>query len=571
MRYVYPHKNLKTHAVKNQARDLAPLPLWEADPALQEAFNHWATDQGERVQQFARQVGSEESIEWGWQANQNKPKLITHDRFGHRVDEVEYHPAYHQLMKLGVNQETSSVAWATQEEGKLHPHGHLLHAAQLYLLSQVEPGVCCPLSMTYAAASVLSNAPHLDEQFKKLTTPDYDGRSLPINQKHGITMGMAMTEKQGGSDVRANETTARALPSEGDHVYSLEGHKWFCSAPMSDAFLTLGRVDDALTCFFLPRWWGDEQRNDFKLIRLKDKLGNHANASSEIEFHGARAYRVGDVGAGIRTIIEMVHHTRLDASLANASLMRQATTQAIAHCTHRAAFGGVLIKQPLMRMVLADLWLESEAATWTTLFLANAFDLARREGGEQAKLFTRLATAVVKYWVCKRTPAHVYEALECHGGAGYVEESVMPRLYREAPLNSIWEGSGNVMCLDILRAIQRSPDTLKAYLSELERGRGHHPALDSHLDHLSDQLTVLREWSPSQAAAQSRGLGADLALALQGSILARYAPNDLSEAFCEARLGGSPQRVYGDLSTRVAVDRVLSRADGLLDVVGRQL
>jgi putative acyl-CoA dehydrogenase len=383
-----------------------------------------------------------------------------------------------------------------------------------------------------------------------------------MSQKRGITMGMAMTEKQGGSDIRTNLTYATPIAGE-EGAYLLTGHKWFCSAPMSDAFLTLALVNGGLTCFFLPRWTPDGQRNRFHLQRLKDKLGNHANASSEVEFDQAWALRVGEEGAGVRTIIEMVHHTRLDASLANASLMRRGLTEALMHCSGRSVFGDRLIHQPLMRSVLADLWLESEAATLTTLSLAHAFDQAR--DNKEVRTFTRIATAVIKYWVCKRTPPHVYESMECHGGAGYVEESVLPRLYREAPLNSIWEGSGNVMCLDILRALQRSPEASAAFIAEVERGRGYHTALDLRLDHLQGLLGEARTWSPTQAAGQARRLGAELALCLQGSLMARYAPETVSVAFCEARLRPATPRVYGDLDPKVNVNDVLARAEPLLD------
>lgn len=571
MRYYEPHTTLKTHEVRNQPARPESLPLWLADPALSEATERWGGERAAHISRFAQRVSEPEVVEWGWRANLSKPRLITHDRYGHRVDEVDYHPDYHRLMKLGVESEVSSVAWQgvhdTGSGGQgVSASGHLTHAATLYLLSQVEPGVCCPLSMTYAAAPVLAATPALRGQFIKLTTPEYDPRSLPMPHKPGITMGMAMTEKQGGSDVRANLTEATPISGE-EGAYHLTGHKWFCSAPMSDAFLTLARVDGAITCFFIPRWTPDERRNRFHLQRLKDKLGNHANASSEVEFDQAWALRVGEVGAGVKTIIEMVHHTRLDASLANASLMRRALTEALIHCTGRAAFGELLIKQPLMRAVLADLWLESEAATLTTLSLAHAFDEARYN--PEARLFTRIATAVVKYWVCKRTPPHVYEALECHGGAGYVEESVMPRLYREAPLNSIWEGSGNVMCLDILRALQRSPASREAFLAEVERGRGHHAALDERLNKLRDLLGAASAWSPAQAASQARRLGAELALCLQGSLMARYAPETTSVAFCEARLREATPRVYGDLSPQVDVNAILTRATPLLDALAQ--
>ena len=566
--YLSPHTQLPTHTVSNQAKPMRTLPLWAADPALNEAIKRWGEPSESLIRSFSERVGSEEVVDWGWRANLSKPRLITHDRFGHRVDAVDFHPAYHQLMDLGISAGISSVAWShlnPEREPGVNPCGHLTHAAMLYLLSQVEPGVCCPLSMTYAATPVLAQAPDLHAELSKMTTPHYDQRSIPMAEKRGITMGMAMTEKQGGSDVRANETVAQSLGNDGS--YALTGHKWFCSAPMSDAFLSLAKVEGQVTCFFLPRWTPDGQRNRFHLQRLKDKLGNHSNASSEVEFDRAWAYKIGEVGAGVRTIIEMVHHTRLDASLANASIMRRAVTQAVAHCAHRSAFGKRLIHQPLMRSVLADLWLESEAATWTTMYLAHRFDQARTDGGEAAKHFARLATAVVKYWVCKRTPELVYEALECHGGAGYVEESIMPRLYREAPLNSIWEGSGNVICLDILRAMQRSPQTSSYFMEELNLSRGHHPLLDQQLNRLDSLLKRLKRWTSEEVSRGARHIGAELALTLQASLLARFAPSDLSEVFCQIRLQHRGSRVYGDIDPSVDVDRVLKRAHPLLDAL----
>ena len=563
--YDRPKKSLSTHQVSNQAKELIPLPLWAADPGLQEAISLWGQPEKQKLEAFANRVGSAEVVDWGWRANLTKPKLLTHDRFGHRIDEVDFHPAYHQLMDLGIASGVSSVAWAHlgPSSDQVNPSGHLAHASMLYLLSQVEPGVCCPLSMTYAATPVLAQDSQFNEIVHRLTTPSYDPRFIPMHNKAGITMGMAMTEKQGGSDVRANQTQAIAITN--DREYLLTGHKWFCSAPMSDAFLTLAKVENQLTCFFLPRWTPEGERNGIFIQRLKDKMGNHSNASSEVEFSKAWALRVGDVGAGVRTIIEMVHHTRLDASLANASIMRQALTQAISLCVNRQAFGKHLIQQPLMRTVLADLWLEVEAATWTTMYLAHCFDLSR-SGDQQARDFSRLATAVVKYWICKRTPNLVYEALECHGGAGYVEESMMPRLYREAPLNSIWEGSGNVICLDILRAIKRSPQTLVAFMTELEMARGFHTNLDLQLQRLGEMLEQAQTWSNEQSVKHARYVGAELALTLQASLLARFAPEYLATAFCQNRLLGSDARVYGDLNPGQEIGQVLQRAEALIDL-----
>ena len=567
-----PKSSLKTHSVKNQAKALTSLPLWEADTALREAFSLWAPKSQSMISTFAERVGSAEVVDWGWRANLTKPKLITHDRFGHRVDEVDFHPAYHQLMDLGISSGISGVAWSHLgiSGGKRPQHGHLQHAAMLYLLSQVEAGVCCPLSMSYAATPVIAQAPGLREELELLISPKYDGRMLPMSQKTGITMGMAMTEKQGGSDVRANETVAFSTKESG--VFALSGHKWFCSAPMSDAFLTLAKVEGELTCFFLPRWTPEGERNGISIMRLKDKMGNHSNASSEVEFDRAWAYQLGEVGAGVKTIIEMVHHTRLDASLANASIMRRAVTEAVSHCVHRSAFGKPLIDQALMRSVLADLWLESEAATWTTMYLAHSFDRASETQDESARGFTRLATALIKYWVCKRTPELVYEALECHGGAGYVEESIMPRLFRESPLNSIWEGSGNVICLDLLRAMRREPHSVSSLMNELNLSRGHHPLLDQKLSELENLLNKVRGMSGEEAARSARFIGAEMALTLQAALLTRCAPEILSKSFCESRLTQRGARVFGDLEPHVDLDKMFRlRSSALIDRVATEL
>ena len=570
-----PSRALGTHEVKNQAKPLSPLPLYQQDLALSEAVERWAPERVAELSGFGERVGCEEVIAWGEQANKVKPVLHRFDRYGHRVDQVEFHPAYHQLMSLGVEAGLSSVAWASpepsqgtsQEPPKSTSSGHLAHSAMLYMLTQVEPGVCCPLSMTYACAPVLKRAPALSWVWEGVTRRVYDPRAIPAQQKlaegGGLTIGMAMTEKQGGSDVRANETRAQHL---GGEVYELTGHKWFCSAPMSDGFLTLAQAEGGLTCFFVPRWTPEGERNALSFQRLKDKLGNHANASSEVEYEGAWAHRVGDEGRGVPTIIEMVNHTRLDASLANAGIMRASLAEAINHCAHRRAFGARLIEQPLMRAVLADLSLESEAATLMSMRVARAFDQAQQ--GDQAEgAFARFAVAVMKFWICKRTPEFVSEALECHGGAGYVEEGRMPRLYREAPLNGIWEGSGNVICLDVLRALSRESLGVRRFMEELELGRGHHAALDAHLNALQAELKVISEGNkgPVELQLGARALTTKLALASQASLLARFAPNALADAFCEARLA-SRSLSYGELSgARVEVGAVLERWRGVIE------
>jgi putative acyl-CoA dehydrogenase len=553
--FIYrPTASLSTHEVKNQATPLNKFSLWSHDLSLMEATKQWGASHSQNLKSFANSVGSEESILWGEQANQYPPELCTFDRYGHRIDQVKFHPAYHNLMQLGIEAGITNIAWNAEQEG------HFAHASLLYMLSQVEAGVCCPMSMTYAGFPVLQHHGNMSDFTQKLKAPQYDDRMIPYAQKTGLTLGMAMTEKQGGSDVRMNQTIATP---NADGSYSLTGHKWFCSAPMSDGFLTLAQSPEGLSCFFVPRWTADEQRNGIHIQRLKNKLGNHSNASSEIEYNKAWAQLVGRPGKGVKTIIEMVHHTRLDASLANTSLMRQALVQATHHCVGRQAFGKRLIDQPLMRQVLADLCIESEAATWMSLRVAHAFDQQNNQEyhGMSETLFARIATAVSKYWICKRTPPHVYEALECHGGAGYVEESIMPRLYREAPLNSIWEGSGNVICLDILRALNRSPETAEALLNEIELARGYHKQLDQHMDHVKSSISQVV--SQGLAESQARTLGADLALALQGSLLARYAPHAVSDAFCITRIEKSA-RVYGDLPTGVDIDGVLKQLEPII-------
>ena len=549
-----PTERLATHRVHNQPPPLVGASLFEDDAPLREALERGAGARWlEPIRQLGERLGSEEVQRWGAEANAYPPQLNNFNRFGQRIDEVDFHPAYHALMSLGIEHGITSIPWQAEAGG------HSAHAALLYLLIQVEPGVCCPLSMSYAGAPVLKQVEPLTPFRERLIAGSYDPRSIPWEEKRGVTMGMAMTEKQGGSDVRANET--RAL-RQSDGSARLIGHKWFCSAPMSDAFLTLARCEEGLSCFFVPRWQPDGTRNGIRLQRLKDKLGNRANASGEIEYEEAWALPVGAPGAGVRTIIEMVHHTRFDSALGNAGLMRQATRQALWHCTHREAFGARLIEQPLMRQVLADLALESEAATTLMMRIAEGFDAGDRRGDEAAQRayqFTRLATAVAKYWVCKRAPAQIYEALECHGGAGYIEESIMPRLYREAPLSSIWEGSGNVICLDILRALGREPESGMIFLEELERARGGHRAYDRALDELKVLLGTQQGAKDAQRGA--RRLGSLMARTLQAALLLERAPSAVAEGFCAARLGdaaGSGQ-IYGDLPASVDCDAILAR------------
>ncbi len=541
---------LSTHEVTNQPPPLADYNLFDSDSALKEALHReGGMAAQEEIAAFGAVLGSEHAFELGRLANRHPPELKLFDRYGHRIDEVEFHPAYHELMALAVENRVPSIAW-TAKEG-----GHVQHTALEYMLVQVEAGVCCPLAMTYAALPALRNQPEIAAEWEpRILSREYDPRCIPASEKKGVTIGMAMTEKQGGSDVRANTTQAKALNGGGPGgEYALTGHKWFCSAPMCDAFLTLGYTDVGLSCFIVPRWKPDGTRNPFYIQRLKDKLGNRSNASSEIEYNDTWARMIGEEGAGVRTILEMVQHTRLDAMLSSAGIIRQATVQALHHTAHRTAFQRLLSQQPLMRNVLADLAIESEAATTFVMRVARAFD--RSDGDESERLFARVAVAVGKYWLNKRITGHVGEAMECHGGAGYVEESIMPRLFREAPLNGIWEGSGNVICLDILRAIQREPDSIGVFIDELETARGSDKRLDRSIDALKDDLA-----DPSELELRARRLTESMALALQGSLLVRHAPTEVADAFCASRLAGDWRHSYGTLPTGTAFDKIIERS-----------
>lgn len=542
-----PVSTLATHDVLNQPFDLENWNLYAGDPALREAVRREGAGFAEsQLLALGERLGTSEVIGWGVTANRQTPEARPFDRFGRRIDEVEFHPVYHELMKLGIENRIPSIAWTAGQPG-----GHAAHAALFYLFSQIESGVCCPFAMTYAVVPALRNQPDLAAQWvPRLTAGRYDPRSIPAAEKTGCTMGMFMTEKQGGSDVRANSTRARRLGADG--AYRLDGHKWFCSAPMSDAFLTLAHADKGLTCFLVPRWTPDGQRNGLRLMRVKDKMGNRSNASAEIEYENAWAAMVGEEGRGVRTIIDMVQHTRLDAAIGSAALMRQAAVQAVHHTHHRSAFQRLLIQQPLMRQVLADLALESEAAILLMMRIARAFDEAPNDS--QAAGFARIATAVAKFWVCKRTPGHVYEAMECFGGPGYIEESMMPRLYREAPVNSIWEGSGNVICLDVLRAMHKEPDSAVAFLREVDQGRGMDGRLDAAIAALKSELA-----NHAEAEARARRVVERMALALQGSLMVRHAPPPVAEAFLASRLGGEGGHSYGTLPPTVDTETLIGR------------
>jgi putative acyl-CoA dehydrogenase len=547
-----------THEVLNQPPALAGYDVFTADVALVDAARRggaaWAVDE---LAALGRRAGSEEAIEWGRLANVNPPVLRTHDRYGHRIDEVEFHPAYHDLLTAALEHGLHTAPWADPRPGS-----HVARATGFFVWTQVEAGHGCPVSMTYSAVPALRAEPELAAEWEPLLlSRTYDRRARPVTEKTGATCGMAMTEKQGGSDVRANTTQAQpATSSTGSgSAYLLTGHKWFCSAPMCDAFLVLGQAPGGLSCFLLPRWLPDGTRNRVHLQRLKDKLGNRSNASSEIELAGAWATMVGDEGRGVRTIIEMVNHTRLDCVIGAAAGMRQAVAQATHHAAHRSAFGRLLVDQPLMVNVLSDLAIESEAATVTMGRLASAYDGAAG-GDEREAAFKRLATAVVKYWVCKRQPVHAAEALECLGGNGYVEDSMMPRLFRESPLNGIWEGSGNVICLDVLRAIRREPASLEAFLDEVALAGGADRRLDDARRCLEAELADL-----DGIESRGRRIVEAMALLLQASLLVRHAPATVADAFCASRLAGDSGRAFGTLPRGVDGNAIVARARPLVD------
>lgn len=550
---ILPKRGHTTHEVTNQVPPLVSRNLFTRDATLIESVQRGGADWArEQLTLFGELAGSEEAIEWGFEANSNEPVLHTHSRTGQRIDEVSFHPAWHQLMRASIAAGAHSLSWSEKRGGR-----HVARAAAFYLASQMEGGHCCPVSMTHAVVPVLRNQPDLAALWEpRLTSRIYDPGLRPLEEKQGALCGMGMTEKQGGSDVRANTTQAVAAGSEtfaGQPVYLLTGHKWFCSAPMCDAFLVLAQAPRGLTCFLLPRVLPDGTRNRLLIQRLKDKLGNRSNASSEVEFDLTWAVRVGEEGRGVRTIIEMVNYTRLDCIIGSAAGMRQATIQAVHHAAHRRAFGHLLIEQPLMQNVLADLTLESEAATLLAFRVAQACDRAGEDAHEA--LLKRIGTAIGKYWVARRGPAHAAEALECLGGNGYVEESLMPRLYREAPLNSIWEGAGNVNCLDVLRAMAKEPEALQAFFVEVTRPRGADLRLDAAVAQLQRELSDL-----SALEIRARRLVEQMALVLQGALLVQYASPAVADAFCASRLGGDWGRAFGTLSPATDFAAILERS-----------
>lgn len=530
--------------VSNQPPPLESYDLFSSDTVLREAVTRegasWAQAE---LGVLGRKLGQPETIALGFAANRNPPNLKPFDRFGHRIDEVEFHPAWHELLDIALGAGLHSSPWAKPQRG-----AHVARAAGTYMLTQIESGVYCPVAMTYGSVPTLKqNSAVAAEWLPRIFGRKYDPRFVPASQKGAALIGMGMTENQGGSDLRTN--TTRAEPS-GDGSYRLHGHKWFMSAPMCDGFLILAQAPKGLSCFFMPRWTPDGERNAVHINRLKDKLGNKSNASSEVEFHGAYAQIIGEEGRGIPTIIEMSNYTRLDCCIGSSGLMRQAVAQAAHHASYRSAFQKKLIDQPLMTHVLADLALECEAATVLTLRLARAYD----EDDEAAQVIRRVMTPAAKFWICKRAPLLALEAMEVLGGNGYVEESILPRIYREMPVNSIWEGSGNVMCLDVLRAIARMPNAGDVLGAEIA-GAG-----DARVNAFAGRLQQRLGAADRNDESQARVLVRDLVLALQGALLVKHAPAEVADAFCASRLSGEAGGAFGTLPRGLDLRAIAERA-----------
>ena len=557
-------KPYKTHEVFNQVAPLSGHNLFLSNRVLSDCIDRtgatWATA---RLEAFGSLMANPETIELGFAANANPPVFHSHDSTGNRIDKIEFHPSFHQLMSISVENELHCLPWigtaGSHQEDDQKPHKHLVRAAQFMLAAQNEAGHCCPISMTYAVVPALAAAPELEAKWKPLITSNvYDQRFIPYFEKKGVLLGMAMTEKQGGSDVRANTTFARPEGSRGiGKPYLITGHKWFCSHPMADAFLVLAQTEKGLSCFLVPRFKDDGSQNSIYVQRLKNKLGNRSNASSEVEFLDTTGYLVGEEGRGVPTIIEMVNHTRLDCMISASALMRQAQSIALNHVRNRRAFGKLLSAQPLMQNVVSDISLEAEAATLLTMRIAEAYDSNDENPREAA--FRRIATAIGKYFTTKRTPPVVAEALECLGGSGYVEDSGMPRLFKESPLNSIWEGSGNVICLDVLRAIFKEPESLEAYFEELRQVKGKDSRLDSYIDGLRSDLAALLK-NPTSLESQARLLVERMAIALAASLFVRYSPYFMTEAYLTSRVMGRHGYALGTLPANIQFEAIINRA-----------
>ena len=537
-----------THEVFNQVPPLVDYDVFGTDPVLAAAVERegarWALDQ---LGEFGRAAGTADMIDAGRLANEHGPILRTHDRVGNRIDEVEFHPAYHRFMALSISHGLHSLPY----ERPAGEGGRVARDAAFMVVNQVEAGHSCPISMTTAVVPALQVEPGLAIEWEpKILSREYQAPLGPLASKAGVTMGMGMTEKQGGSDVRANASVATPT---GDGVYELVGHKWFVSAPMSDGFLVTAQAPGGITCFLLPRMLADGTRNGIRIQRLKDKLGNTSNASSEMEFERAIVYRVGEEGRGVRTIIEMVNNTRLDCVVGSAGLMRQAVAQAAWHAAHREAFGAALIDKGLMQNVLADLEVEVEVATLLMMRLSGAFDRAALDPAEEA--FRRLATPVIKYWVSKRCTDVVREAMECLGGNGYAEESVMPRLFRESPVNAIWEGSGNVIALDTLRAMATAPAATEAFVGELDGARGIDTRLDAAIDRVG---SAIAEMAGGEAGA--RRLVEQLAVTLGAALAIRFGDPHVADAFVSSRLTGDHGHLFGTLDPGLPLATIARRA-----------
>ena len=540
----------ETHEVFNQPPALENYNLFRQDAALREAVRRegadWAHDE---LDVHGAIAGRSDVIDLGFKANANKPEFHSHDRFGHRIDEVRFHPAYHELMTMSLEGGLHSSPWTDPGRG-----ANVARAARLYMQSQVEPAHGCPVTMTFACVPTLRKQPDLAEYWlPKILNRHYDPRNVPDGEKQAVTIGMAMTEKQGGSDVRANTTRAYPVAEEGPgKAYQLVGHKWFVSAPMSDAFLVLAHSSGGLSCFLMPRWRPDGSKNAMHIQRLKNKMGNVANASSEAELRGALAWMVGEEGRGVANIIEMVAMTRFDCMIGSSGGIRQATAQALHHCAHRSAFGGRLSEQPLMQNVLADLVLESEGAVALTMRMARALD---NQNDQTERDLARLVTAVGKYWICKRTPQHAYEAMECIGGSGVMEDCIMPRLFRESPVNAIWEGSGNVQCLDVLRAMNKEPGVLDSFFQEVNLARGMNEHFDAFATALEDEFR-----NTDNLQYRARNLTDRMALAIQASLLLRGDNRAVAEGFCAGRLQQRDHFQFGNLPDEVDCASIIERA-----------
>jgi len=545
-----------THEVENQAHALENYNVYTSDIALQEAVKReggaWAENE---LNTLGAASGTPERILLGFQANANKPVFRPQDHYGRRIDQVDFHPSYHELMRIYREENIHALPWTNPRQG-----AHVVRTAKAYLHSQVEVGHGCPGTMVFACVPALKNQPDLAKKWLPLITNEhYDPRNIPAHLKKGVTVGMAMTEKQGGTDVRANSTRAYPVSVGGPgQEYELVGHKYFVSGPMGDIFLVLAQTENGISCFLVPRWRPDGTKNPMQILQLKDKMGNISNASSETELRGALGWMIGDEGKGIKTILDMVSLTRFDCMLGSSAMMRSAISQITHHCSQRKAFGKRLVDQPLMQNVLADLAIESEAALAFTMRMARSLDNAGMD--EHEDNFMRMGTAVGKYWICKRAPGHAYEAMECIGGSAVMETSMMPRLYREAPINAIWEGCGNVQALDVLRAMSREPASMEAFLTEVNKGKGADKTFDKFVLGLENEFADL-----SNMEYRARHIVEKMGLAIQGSLLIQNDNQLIAEAFCASRLRDNGYLMYGTMPTDIDCKAIVDRATPKVD------